>query len=86
MRNMKVCMIQLDLQGKISYINYGVKLIGYQNAEEVLGLNWFNLFLPSEISEKSKTQFQQLAEKKDIPHEYKSEIINRRGEKKTISY
>src|SRR5664279_2755616 len=86
MKNMRVIMVQFDMQGRIIYINpYGIKFLGFQHASEVVGKFW-SLFLPSDVSENLLIRLKQLTEEADIPQEYKTDIINAKREKRTFNW
>jgi formate hydrogenlyase transcriptional activator len=52
MENAPMMVLELQRDGSISYINdFGVILLGYTDANEILSINWFNTFLlPSDIA------------------------------------
>lgn len=52
MENAPMLVLELDADGRITYINdFGVALLGFNDTNEVLNLNWFNTFLlPSDIA------------------------------------
>ncbi|HTS43037.1 MAG TPA: sigma 54-interacting transcriptional regulator [Puia sp.] len=82
MKNMQIFIVQIDLEGTIHYINpYAVKLLGFNDASDVMKFNWFKQILPGDESEKLQIQFQQLVQYRQLPQNYKSEIINTRGER-----
>jgi formate hydrogenlyase transcriptional activator len=51
MQNAPVMVLELDKDGTITYVNdFGVKLLRYTDASELVNVNWFNAFLlPSDI-------------------------------------
>jgi formate hydrogenlyase transcriptional activator len=52
MENAPMMVLELESDGSISYINdFGVILLGYTDAKDLLNVNWFNTFLlPSDIA------------------------------------
>jgi formate hydrogenlyase transcriptional activator len=87
MKNMQVFIVHLDMMGKIHYINpYAVHLLGYKESSELLNLNWFDLAIPTEESEKRQIQFQQFITHNEFPNDYKSEIKNNHGERIMMSW
>jgi PAS domain S-box-containing protein len=87
MQNMQMLVVHLDKAGIVMYINpYAVKLVGYREDSEVLGKNWFEHFLPSGESSLRRLHFQEVILKDEKTSYHKSEIVNRTGENKIISW
>ena len=60
MRNLALISLMLDQEGHITYCNdYLLRLTGWQR-EEVIGKNWFKLFLPPEIIDEMQEVFSDL--------------------------
>jgi len=79
--------IALDLNHKITYINdAGCKILGLPQ-EKIIGLDWFDNFIPEEQREKVKEVFEKIIHGKLEPVEYyENSIINAAGEKKLIAW
>ena len=74
----------LDINGNITFANdYFLKLTGWQ-IEEVLGKNWFELFIPPE-TEVRHVLLQGMKEGK-VPLYNQNEIITRNGERRIIDW
>lgn len=79
--------VVLDRKGCISDINQkALEILGVSKSE-VLGLNWFDNFIPEDIKENIKKVFIDMVNGK-IKHveNYENEIITKDGEKRIISW
>jgi formate hydrogenlyase transcriptional activator len=87
MQNMQMLVVHLDKTGIVKYINpFAIKLMGYQDHSELLGKSWFDHFLPIGETSVRKLHFQEVILKEGKPSYHKSEIVNRAGENKIISW
>jgi PAS domain S-box-containing protein len=80
--------ISLDPQGKIVFANvHFLQLVGW-NEEEVLGQDWFDMFLPSHVREDMRTVFSTVMNKKDTLtfSSYENEIVTRKGELRNVAW
>ena len=80
--------ISLDPKGKIVFVNkHFLKLTGWQQ-EEVIGLDWFDMFIPEPVREEIRGVFRTIFEKKDASDftGYENEILTRNGELRTIAW
>jgi PAS domain S-box-containing protein len=79
--------ITLDPQGNITLCNdYLLALTGWKR-EEVLGQNWFEIFIPPEIYEELYREiFLKTIGTGELPVRYQSEIITRAGERRTVEW
>ncbi|HWH72193.1 MAG TPA: PAS domain S-box protein, partial [Candidatus Sulfotelmatobacter sp.] len=85
MQNIQLIAIMLDTQGRIVFANECVlRLTGWQLAE-VLGQDWFALFLPAEIAGGVKEVFVTLMQGQLAPH-FENEIVTRSGERRLIAW
>ncbi|RMH70303.1 MAG: PAS domain S-box protein, partial [Gemmatimonadetes bacterium] len=77
--------VTLDRTGNITYTNdYFLNLTGWSR-EEVIGQNWFDLVIPSEIRTGLETNvFQKMLESGDFPRHYTNEILTKSGERRMI--
>lgn len=79
--------IIMDSGGQITFCNdYFLKLTGY-TYDEVIGKDWFEMFLPEEISacvaEKQKNA---ILEKREFDVHYENEILTKNGERRIIAW
>ena len=74
----------LDVFGNITFANeYLLKLTGWR-AEEVVGRNWFDVFIPAD-AEVRRVLFQGIGEG-SVPLQYENEILTRTGERRLIAW
>jgi formate hydrogenlyase transcriptional activator len=87
LQNLQLVIVHTDKNGRLSYINpYGVKLLHYYNASELIGRNWFEYFLPDGEFGNVKEIFQKaISLGKATPH-YKNIIVTKDGDEKTITW
>ena len=86
LRNVELVSLMLDRDARITYCNeYLLRLTGWR-LDEVVGRNWFELFLPPEIFEELRRVHTELLN--DLPNasHYENEIITRRGERRLIRW
>ncbi|MDA3932313.1 MAG: PocR ligand-binding domain-containing protein [Tenericutes bacterium] len=82
-----VMIIVLDKNGVVTLINKkGCEIIGL-NESDIVGKNWFDNYLPKDVVQSSKEQFDNMW-KNDHPFakEYESTILNAHGEERYISW
>jgi len=76
----------LDANGKINFANnFLLELTGWKG-EDVIGKDWFNLFLPPEQSEAVKGFFFESIARGEIQPHYENDIITSWDERRTISF
>ncbi len=77
----------LDVEGNIVLCNdFLLSLTGWKR-EEVLGTNWFALFLPPEIQVKIETEiFQKTITSGNLPAYFENEIITQAGQRRMIAW
>lgn len=86
MKNVKLLSVMLDVNGNIIFANqYLLSLTNY-SSEEIIGKNWFDLFIPEETKEKHKKIFKNLISVGTPVNNYENEISNKSGEKLLISW
>ncbi|KAF2956210.1 sensor domain-containing diguanylate cyclase [Marinitoga sp. 38H-ov] len=79
--------VVLDKNGCIRDINEKALEILHVSREEAIGLNWFENFIPKEIKNNvEKVFFDILMGKIKYIDNYENEIINKKGEKRLISW
>ncbi|MCK9387982.1 MAG: PAS domain S-box protein [Sulfuritalea sp.] len=84
--NVEMISMMLDCGGRITYCNeYLLRLSGWRH-DEVIGQNWFELFIPPEIGDfKSDFFASLLADLPDASH-HENEILTRSGERRLIRW
>ena len=84
--NMQLVAMMLDNNGNITFCNdYLLSLTGWSK-EEVIGINWFDKFIPAEIkTDLNKIFFEQLL-KGDIPYYHENNILTKYGGYKLIAW
>ena len=83
--NLDLISLMLDRAGRITYCNdYLLRLTGWRR-EEVLGRDWFELFIPPEIEDLSAHYAALLANLPEAWH-HENEILTRSGEHRLIRW
>jgi PAS domain S-box-containing protein len=80
--------ISLDLRGRILFANtYFLHVVGWEE-HEILGRDWFDLFVPAHIREQMRAVFLTVMEQRDILDfsNYENEIVTRTGELRNVAW
>ena len=80
--------ISLNIEAEIVFANeYFLSLTGW-SGHEVIGRNWFDMFIPEPAREEIRGVFKAIFEKKDASEftGYENEILTRNGELRTIAW
>ncbi len=87
LESMPLIGVILDVEGNITLCNdYLLSLTGWTRPE-VLGRNWFDLFLPAEIRPQIEDGiFLKTIETGSIPVHYQNDIVTRAGERRLIAW
>jgi len=86
LENMELIAIQLDGEGKITYVNpYFIKLSGYSR-NELIGKDWSNTFIPSPIQLELKQFLNNAIFMGDIEHQHENPIILKDGTERLIRW
>jgi len=74
--------VVLDENGNVSYINtWTLNKTGYR-LEEVVGKNWFDVFIPSDIREMVRGVFTQIQQRNiEMNQSYENEVLCKDGSK-----
>jgi len=76
----------LNNDGTINFCNnYLLQITGYTE-EEILGKNWFDIFIESPVKERIKDVFSEVKKNINIPTYYENEITKKNGELLYISW
>lgn len=82
--NVHLIAVMLDKAGAITYINdHCLRLTGWQRAE-VIGRNWFDLFIPPDGP--VREVFAEFVSSGEIVPHYTNDILTRSGARRTISW
>ncbi|MDH5639385.1 MAG: PAS domain S-box protein, partial [Nitrospinota bacterium] len=79
--------VMLDKKGNVTFINdFLLKLTGYK-WEEVVGRNWFDMFIPEDISQQIQESFFQLvAGENEFLKNYENEILTSAGDRRLVAW
>jgi nitrogen fixation negative regulator NifL len=84
--NVELISLMRDREGRITYCNeYLLRLTGWRH-EDVIGRNWFELFIPSEAAEEKRAIFAALIANRPEAWHHESEILTRSGERRLIHW
>jgi diguanylate cyclase (GGDEF)-like protein/PAS domain S-box-containing protein len=83
----EVMFVVVDGDETVGLINKkGCDFLGYTE-KEIVGRNWFDVFLPERIREKSRTVFRKMMNREIVPIAYHEDpVLTRRGEEKMIAW
>lgn len=86
MVNIKLLSVMLDINGNVIFCNnYLLCLTGYSE-EEVIGMNWFDIFIRDGISEKDKMVFRDVMNGGKFETNFENEILTKSGESILVSW
>ncbi len=84
--NLDLVSMMLDRNGQITYCNdHLLRLTGWRR-EEVIGQNWFDLFLPTDLVEEVHGVHSALLENQPAGWHHENEIITRSGARRLIRW
>jgi PAS domain S-box-containing protein len=84
--NVDLISVMLDSQGRITYCNeYLLNLTDWQLGE-VVGRNWFEVFVPPEINDVKKSFFATLLANQPETRHHENEILTRSGARRLIRW
>lgn len=79
MERVHMIALMLDTKGNITFCNdYLLGLTGWSRAE-LMGRNWFDIFLPAGIKDKVTAVFEQGIANGDLTYHYENKILTRNG-------
>jgi diguanylate cyclase (GGDEF)-like protein/PAS domain S-box-containing protein len=85
LRNVELVSLMLDTNGRITYGNdYLLRLTGWQR-EEIIGRDWFELFIPPE-AKAVRASFAALLANRSAARHGENEILTRSGERRLIRW
>ncbi|MDX2147990.1 MAG: PAS domain S-box protein [Planctomycetota bacterium] len=86
LESVQLVAVQLDDEGRIVFANHHLlELSGYERAE-VLGRNWFDMFIARDEREAMKMRYRDSLSKGTIVKQRQNEIITRTGARRMISW
>ncbi|CAH1903744.1 PAS domain S-box-containing protein/diguanylate cyclase (GGDEF) domain-containing protein [Candidatus Nitrotoga sp. HW29] len=86
LENIELISLMLDCEGRITYCNeYLLRLTDWQLGE-VIGRNWFELFIPPEIKDLRSSFFVALLASRPETRHHENEILTRSGERRLIRW
>ncbi|HVC10259.1 MAG TPA: PAS domain S-box protein, partial [Burkholderiales bacterium] len=84
--NVELVSVMVDREARITYCNeYLLRLTGWRR-EEVIGRNWFEVFIPSENAQFKKGFFAALLANQPETWHHENEILTRSGERRLIRW
>jgi diguanylate cyclase (GGDEF)-like protein/PAS domain S-box-containing protein len=84
--NVEMVSLMLDREARITYCNeYLLRLTGWRH-KEVIGRNWFELFVPPEINDLKDSFFAGLLANLPEAWHHENEILTRSGERRLIRW
>jgi len=83
-----VMIVALNVAGEVTLINRkGLDILGYQDEQELVGKNWFDVILPKNVVAGVKLVFDQLMSGNIQPVEYyENTVLNRNGEERIVAF
>lgn len=86
LQNLQLVSVILDSKGTITFCNdFFLNLTGWERTE-IIGKNWFGMFIPSEYREPYKGLFDSIFLDQTAPSHHETFIVTRRGEKRLIAW
>jgi PAS domain S-box-containing protein len=84
--NLELVSMMLDRNAQITYCNdHLLRLTGWRR-EEVIGQNWFDLFLQPDLAEELHSVYSALLENQPAAWHHENEIVTRSGERRLIRW
>ncbi len=84
--NVELISMMLDREARITYCNdYLLRLTGWQR-KEVIGKNWWDVFMPPEIQDLRNAFFTSLLDNQSAALHHENDIVTRSGERRMIRW
>lgn len=84
LENMHLFALMLDLEGRVTFCNdFGLQLVGMER-DAVLGRDWFETFIPSEIRAEMRTVFAKNFTTGNFPPHHENEILVEGGTRRAL--
>lgn len=85
LENVRLVVVGLDRQGIVEYVNpFFLELVEY-TSEEVLGKNWYEVFLPPHQRQRVQEHFLQL-QQQGLHNYYQNSILTKSGQERLIAW
>jgi len=85
LENVRLVVVGLDRQGIVEYVNpFFLELVEY-SSEEVLGKNWYEVFLPPHQRQRVQEHFLQL-QQQGLHNYYQNSILTKSGQERLIAW
>jgi len=82
-----VIIVVLDKKGKVTLINRRGRELLECKKSEIIGMNWFDNFVPKKIAKDLKSKFKKfISGEWKFPESYENNVITKSGEERTISW
>ncbi len=86
-QNMSLLIVELDKAGTIKYLNpYAVKVLEYSSRNDLVGKNWFDIFIPDGEKEKRESFYRQIVEDKNHAPHIVNHVITKNRNKLIINW
>ncbi|MFP5211980.1 MAG: PAS domain-containing protein, partial [Acidobacteriota bacterium] len=86
LENVHLLALMLDTKGNVLFCNdFLLKLSGWTR-EQVIGHNWFDLFVPEDVRATVKRVFDEMLLTGDLPPHFRNPILTKRGENRIIDW
>jgi len=86
LEHVRLAAVTLDSAGRVTFCNdFFLELAGYRR-HEVLGSDWFEMFVPAEARGRIRAPFEDGIRSGDIPHYVENEIVTRDGNRRLIGW
>jgi PAS domain S-box-containing protein len=81
-----VIMVMVDSEGVVCLINrQGGEILGYAQ-DEIVGMNWFDTFVPERERESVRQRFATIMQDAHVPHFFECPVITRSGDERLIAW
>ncbi len=83
----RVIVVAIDAQEKVTLISrFGCELLGFAQ-DEIVGRNWFDIFVPVQVREQTRSAFHRLiaGDLANVEH-YENPVLARNGQERIIAW
>jgi PAS domain S-box-containing protein len=86
MVNVNLISVMLDVKGNIIFCNNFLLELTNYSAGEIMGKNWFDLFLPPDVRTNVRKRFAEVIKGKKTPENHENEILTKSATRLIISW